>query len=78
MIKTQVQIPEDLFRRAKAVAAEREWSFAEVVRRGLEYVTEVNPAGRLPGGEWKLPKPASLGRPRLPEDRWTEACHEDL
>jgi len=49
MIKTQVQIPDDLFRRAKAVAAEREWSFAEVVRRGLEYITAVNPSGRTPG-----------------------------
>lgn len=78
MIKTQVQIPDDLFRRAKAVAAEREWSFAELVRRGLEYVTEVNPPGRVPGGDWKLPGPVSLGRPLLPEDRWTEACHEDL
>ena len=41
MIKTQVQIPDELYRKAKQVAAERELSFAEVMRRGLEYVTRV-------------------------------------
>lgn len=78
MIKTQVQIPDDLFRRAKAVAAEREWSFAEVVRRGLEYVTEVNPPGRIPGNEWKLPKPHDLGPFLAPEEQWTELSHRDV
>ena len=41
MIKTQVQIPDELYRKAEQVAAERELSFAEVMRRGLEYVTRV-------------------------------------
>jgi hypothetical protein len=40
MIKTQVQIPDDLYRKAKQVAKERELSFAEVMRRGLEYITQ--------------------------------------
>ena len=35
MIKTQVQIPDDLYREAKRVAADYEMSFAEVVRRSL-------------------------------------------
>lgn len=78
MIKTQVQIPDDLFRRAKAAAAEREWSFAELVRRGLEYIVEVNPPGRIPGSEWKLPEPHDLGPFLAPEERWTEISHEDL
>ena len=34
MVKTQVQIPDALFREAKRLAAENEMSFAEVVRRG--------------------------------------------
>lgn len=78
MIKTQVQIPDELFHRAKAVAAEREWSFAELVRRGIEYVTEVNPPGRIPGREWKLPGPHDLGPFLAPEAQWTELAHEDL
>ena len=42
MIKTQVQIPDDLYRKAKRLAEEREWSFAEVMRRGLEYMTRTH------------------------------------
>jgi hypothetical protein len=76
MIKTQVQIPDELFERAKQVAAEKEWSFAEIVRRGLEYMTGINPPGRKSGAEWHLPKPVNMGRPLLPEDEWTAACHD--
>jgi hypothetical protein len=71
MIKTQIQIPDELFQRAKAVAAAREWFFAELVRRGLEYMTVVNPPGRVPGNEWRLPKPQDLGPFLAPEDQWT-------
>jgi len=42
MIKAHVQIPDDLYRSAKKVAEDKEWSFAEVVRRGLEYMTTIN------------------------------------
>lgn len=76
MIKTQVQIPDELFRRAKEAAKQREWSFAEIVRRGLEYMTMVHPPGRPPGREWRLLKPVSMGKPLLPEDEWTAACHD--
>ena len=76
MIKTQVQIPDELFRRAKELADRRECSFAEVVRRGLEYITEVNPPGRTPAKKWKLPEPVDLGPALLPEEDWSSASHE--
>ena len=38
MIKTQVQLPDQLYYKAKAIAEQREWSLAEVVRRGIEYM----------------------------------------
>jgi hypothetical protein len=38
MIKTQIQIPDHLYSEAKRIAREREISFAEVVRRGLEAI----------------------------------------
>jgi hypothetical protein len=53
MIKTQIQIPDELYRRAKQVAKEREMSFAEVTRRGLEYITSVYPERRE--DTWELP-----------------------
>ena len=62
-----MQIPDELYRRAKQVAAQREWSFAETVRRGLEYITQTNPPGRGSGANWRLPKPVDMGRPLLPE-----------
>ncbi|MGD7652919.1 MAG: hypothetical protein ACQCXQ_06870 [Verrucomicrobiales bacterium] len=43
MIKTQVQIPDELYRKAKQIAKEREWSLAEVMRRGLEYMARTHP-----------------------------------
>jgi hypothetical protein len=77
MIKTQVQIPDELYHRAKQVAAEKEWSFAEVVRRGLEYITQANPSGRKAGGKWRPPGPYHLGPFLAPEDKWTELAHQD-
>jgi len=54
MIKTQVQIPDDLYHKAKMVAKQKEWSFAEVMRRGLEYMTSTNlyDSADVP---WELP-----------------------
>jgi hypothetical protein len=36
MTRTQIQLPDELYQRAKAFAAQRELSLAEVTRRGLE------------------------------------------
>lgn len=54
MIKTQVQIPDDLYRAAKRVAREREMSLAEVMRRGLEYIVSIYPA--VESEPWELPR----------------------
>jgi len=36
MIRTQIELPEELYRRAKKVAKQHEISLAEMTRRGLE------------------------------------------
>ena len=54
MIKTQVQLPDELYYKAKAIADQREWSLAEVVRRGLEYMALTYPV-RTYGKPWELP-----------------------
>ena len=76
MIKTQVQIPDELFDRAKKVAAQNEWSFAETVRRGLEYITSVRPVQETARGCWKLPPAQDCGPFLLPEEEWTASSHE--
>jgi hypothetical protein len=56
MVKTQIQLPDCLYREAKRVAAERELSLAEVLRRGVDYITRVYPPLTAKGGVvWELP-----------------------
>ena len=54
MIKTQIQLPDELYRTAKAIAEQREWSLAEVMRRGLEYMAVAYPL-RTTEKPWELP-----------------------
>ena len=77
MVKTQVQIPERLFREAKRIAAENEMSFAEVVRRGLEEIILHHPPNRHAADAWSLPAPFDMGEPLVGEEQWTELCHDD-
>ena len=53
MIKTQVQVPDELYKKAKEIAKAKEWSLAEVFRRGLEYMARTHQPDS--GKEWKLP-----------------------
>ncbi len=70
MVKTQIQLPDDLYREAKRVSREREISFAEVVRRGVEYITRVYPTAGDRKGEWSPPAPRRLGAFRAPVESW--------
>jgi len=76
MVRTQVRIPDRLYREAKRVAAESEMSFAEVVRRGIEAIVRQFPSGRQRATEWRPPKPQHLGDASPREDVWTELSHE--
>lgn len=58
MIRTQIQIPEPLYREVQRVAREHEWSIAEVLRRGAEVVTRTYPASDKSSAKgWRLPPP---------------------
>jgi hypothetical protein len=70
MMRTQIQLPDDLYREAKRVAREREISFAEVVRRGLEYITRVYPPAAAATAPWTPPAPRHLGAFLAPEGEW--------
>ena len=54
MIKTQVHLPDEVYYKAKAIAELREWSLAEVVRRGIEHMALAYPV-RASAKPWKLP-----------------------
>ncbi|MFP4540570.1 MAG: antitoxin [Opitutales bacterium] len=55
MVKTQVQLPDAQYEKLKAFAAQREWSLAETLRRGVELILEVYPQ-----------TPSELSRPWTP------------
>jgi hypothetical protein len=67
VVRTQIQLPDDLYARAKKLCESREISFAEIARRGIEYILSVYAA--QPGSleEWQPPKPRRLGWKGLTE-----------
>lgn len=54
MVKTQITVPDELYTQAKEIARTREWSLAEVFRRGLEYMVNTHPV-EVAGETWELP-----------------------
>lgn len=55
MTRTQIQLPDELYQRAKAFAAQRELSLAEITRRGLELFLDRFPTSEPERGTWRLP-----------------------
>lgn len=56
MPRTQIQLPDELYRRAKNFAAERELSLAEITRRGLELFLDRFPESAPRPAKWQLPR----------------------
>lgn len=55
MIRTQIQLPDELYRRAKQVAEQREISLAEMARRGLELFLARFPRSESAPEAWRMP-----------------------
>lgn len=61
MVRTQIQLPDDVYARARRVCDRREISLAELARRGLEYILSVYAPTPGTPGDWQPPKPRALG-----------------
>ena len=61
MTRTQIQLPDDIYERARKVCKNREISLAELARRGLEYILSVYAPEPGTTSEWQPPKPRRLG-----------------
>jgi hypothetical protein len=72
MIRTQIQLPDALYARAKRLAERQEMSLAELVRRGLELMIRAYRAGDDTAPEWRLPDPVPLGDFLAPVSDWRE------
>jgi len=77
MVKTQIQLPGDLYRQVKRLAQAKEWSMAEVCRRGLEYMLAAHPKIEEAPQEWKPPKPVKVGiNKKIPVSNWRRLANE--
>ena len=56
MTRTQILLPDDLYRRAKRCAAAREISLAEITRRGIELFLDRYPESSGTRSSWVLPR----------------------
>jgi len=61
MVRTQIQLPDDVYARARKLCESREISLAELARRGIEYILSVYSQEPPPEEGWSLPKPRRLG-----------------
>ena len=61
MTRTQIQLPDDVYERARKVCESREISMAELARRGFEYILSVYAPDSDAKREWQIPKPRNLG-----------------
>lgn len=77
MTKTQIQLPEDLYRQLKRFSKDREWSLAETFRRGAELILEVYPSDPLPSREWSPPKSSEVGWRGLTAEELRDLAFED-
>lgn len=55
MQRTQIQLPEPLFNQLKQIAAQRDWSVAELVRRGMEAYAQTCAMPSANSKEWVMP-----------------------
>lgn len=74
MVRTQIQLPDEVFARAKQLCDAREISMAELARRGIEYILTVYAAPETTLAEWQPPKPRKLGWKGLSDERLKEAA----
>jgi hypothetical protein len=76
MKRTQIQIPEPLYKEVKRLAALRDWSISEVFRRGAEQLVSQYPDVKKPG-KWQPPEPGNLGEPKVAPERWRDLLAEE-
>lgn len=61
MTRTQIQLPDETYARAKKLCKAREIPFAELARRGIEYILSVYAPESDANRDWQPPKPRNLG-----------------
>ena len=79
MRKTQIQLPDALYRDLKHLAATREWSLAETLRRAAEqFLARYPPTPPSAGRVWNPPVSNVVGWRGLTHEQVREAALKDL
>lgn len=76
MVRAQIQLPDEVFARAKRFCKARKISFAELARRGVEMVLEVYPEVAEAKAEWRLPV-VDAGGVMVPSETLRDVLAED-
>ena len=61
MVRTQIQLPNEVYARARRVAKAKEISLAELARRGIEAILDQYPSPERIGAAWTPPRVRSGG-----------------
>ena len=78
MKKTQIHVPETLFKEIKQFARRREWSLAETFRRGAELLLETYAEDAPPASQpWQPPTSRRVGWKGLTDEQLRDLAFED-
>ena len=78
MVRTQIQLPEALYRDLKRLAADREWSLAETMRRAAAHFLAGHPIPTAEAVQWKPPVSDTVGWRGLSDEAIREAALDDI
>lgn len=77
MVKTQIQLPDSLYRDLKRLAARKEWSLAETLRRAAEQFLARHSASVPASSTWTPPVSATAGWRGLTHEQVRERALDD-
>jgi hypothetical protein len=78
MVKTQIQLPDGLYRDLKRLAAQKEWSLAETLRRAAEQFLARHASSTPASSRWTPPVSASAGWRGLTPEQLRELALDDM
>lgn len=78
MVKTQIQLPDELYRALKRLAEAKEWSLAETLRRAAEQFLACHPVPPARTSGWKPPVSATVGWRGLTHQQVHGAALDDM
>jgi hypothetical protein len=76
MVRTQIQLPVDVFAKATKLCEAKGISFDELTRRGIEAMLSPYAQEPCKEDEWQLPKPRNLGWMGLSDEEIKEQAQQ--